>query len=208
MLGAAPFAFDRSLLALSGATPPSAPDKFDLTWPTKLTGKHKAIFDVPEVDSAFGLWRASVWKGQYQEFMGVAAKDLSPVVVLRANGIALAMKQSFWDSYGIGKLRGAKHPLTEQPTDKNPALLAKPDVPDAVAGFALDKYIAAGGIALACNLALQEMAEVVKKKDKISDEAAYKKALAALNPGVILQPSGVFAVLRAQEAGCLYIRAS
>jgi hypothetical protein len=27
-------------------------------------------------------------------------------------------------------------------------------------------------------------------------------------PGVILQPSGVFAAVRAQEAGCHYVRAS
>lgn len=27
-------------------------------------------------------------------------------------------------------------------------------------------------------------------------------------PGVILQPSGIFAVLRAQQAGALYVRAS
>jgi hypothetical protein len=202
---------DRSFLSFAGAhAPVAAPETFDLTWPTKLTGKHKAIFDVPEIESAFGLWRASVWKAQYQQFMGVAAKELSPVVVMRANGIALAMKQAFWDSYGIGKLKGVKHPLTEEPTDKNPALLsaAKKELPDELGAFSLDKFIAAGGVVLACNLALQEIAQVVKKKEKGTDEAAYTKAKDALFPGVILQPSGVFAVLRAQEAGCLYIRAS
>jgi hypothetical protein len=29
-----------------------------------------------------------------------------------------------------------------------------------------------------------------------------------MNPGVILQPSGVFAAIRAQQEGCHYIRAS
>jgi intracellular sulfur oxidation DsrE/DsrF family protein len=33
-------------------------------------------------------------------------------------------------------------------------------------------------------------------------------ALKHLLPGVTLQPSGVFAVLRAQEAGCQYLLAS
>ena len=42
----------------------------------------------------------------------------------------------------------------------------------------------------------------------MSDEAARKQAIAALVPGVVLQPSGVFAALRAQEAGCVYLRAS
>jgi hypothetical protein len=42
----------------------------------------------------------------------------------------------------------------------------------------------------------------------VNDADARKQAIAALVPGVILQPSGVFAALRAQEAGCLYLRAS
>jgi len=29
-----------------------------------------------------------------------------------------------------------------------------------------------------------------------------------LVPGVMIQPSGIFAVIRAQEAGCAYVRAS
>ena len=49
---------------------------------------------------------------------------------------------------------------------------------------------------------------MVKEKEKLSDEESRKQAIAALIPGVILQPSGVFAALRAQEAGCMYLRAS
>ena len=37
---------------------------------------------------------------------------------------------------------------------------------------------------------------------------ARARAIAGIIPGVILQPSGVFAVIRAQEAGCVYIKAS
>jgi len=74
--------------------------------------------------------------------------------------------------------------------------------------LALDKFIARGGIALACNLAFGDMVDVVAKKDGGTPEAARKTALAALVPGVILQPSGVFAALHAQDVGCKYLRAS
>ena len=37
---------------------------------------------------------------------------------------------------------------------------------------------------------------------------AREMALRHVVPGVLLQPSGVFAVLRAQEAGCQYLMAS
>jgi hypothetical protein len=81
-------------------------------------------------------------------------------------------------------------------------------VPADFDSVALDKFIARGGIALACNLAFDDCVEVVKSKDSVSAEEARKRALGYLVPGVILQPSGVFAAIRAQEAGCTYLRAS
>ena len=53
------------------------------------------------------MWRATIWGKQYQEVLGVAPKDLSAVLVLRHNGITLAMQQAFWDKYGIGKAKSA-----------------------------------------------------------------------------------------------------
>jgi hypothetical protein len=74
--------------------------------------------------------------------------------------------------------------------------------------MALDKFIARGGIALGCNLAFGDCVELVKSKENLDDAAARKQALSFLVPGVILQPSGVFAAIRAQEAGAIYLRAS
>jgi hypothetical protein len=82
------------------------------------------------------------------------------------------------------------------------------EVPAEFDAVALDKFIARGGIALGCNLAFADCVELVKSKENVSEAEARKQALAFLVPGVILQPSGVFAVIRAQEAGGTYIRAS
>jgi intracellular sulfur oxidation DsrE/DsrF family protein len=49
---------------------------------------------------------------------------------------------------------------------------------------------------------------LIAGKDKIPVDAARKKAESFLVPGVSIVPSGVFAVIRAQEAGCAYVRAS
>jgi hypothetical protein len=211
MLGAMPLGLDfASATALSALAAPAQGDKWDLSWTGKVAGKHKTVFDVPEVDSGYGVWRASLWARQYQDVLGAAPKDLSTVLVLRHNGIALAMQQSFWDKYGIGKAKGALHPITQEPTDRNPALLSssRNEVPADFDAVALDKYISRGGIALGCNLAFADCVQLVKSKEGVSDADARKQALSYLVPGVILQPSGVFAVIRAQEAGAIYIRAS
>ncbi len=203
-----------SLLFAGLAEPQQAPAarQWDLSWVRKITGKHKVVLDVPEVDSAFGVWRASFWVQQYSEALGVAAKDSTSVLVVRHNGIVLAMNQSFWDQYGIGKTKNVIHPITEKPTNRNPALLssknAEDELPPMFDDWALDKFIARGGIALGCSLALDACSQMIAGKDKIPTDAARKKAESFLLPGVAIVPSGVFAVIRAQEAGCAYIRAS
>jgi hypothetical protein len=210
MLGAMPLALDFRALTAASAPTTAQGQQWDVSWVNKLTGKHKAIFDVPEVESGYGVWRATIWARQYQDVLGVQPKDMSAAVVLRHNGIVLAMQQSFWDKYGIGKAKNVTHPITLQPTDKNPVLLssAKGDLPAQFDAMALDKFIARGGIALACNLAFADCVELVKSKEGVSDAEARTQALGYLVPGVIMQPSGVFAAIRAQEAGATYLRAS
>lgn len=198
------------LLDAARPAQPATAENWDLSWVNKLTGKHKAVFDVPEVESGYGVWRATIWTNQYRDVLGVPAQSLSPVVVLRHHGIVLAMQQGFWDKYEIGKAKSVTHPATMAPTDRNPALLssARGEIPAEYDSFALDKYLERGGITLACNLALQDCADLIKSKDGVTPEVARKQAIGWMVPGVILQPSGVFGVLRAQEAGCGYIRAS
>ena len=209
-LGAMPLSFDLASSAFAATPAPAQGEKWDVSWTNRVTGKHKAIFDVPEVDSGYGVWRATIWGKQYQDVLGVSPKDMSAVVVLRHNGIVLAMQQPFWDKYGIGKAKNALDPVTQKPTDKNPALLSssRGEVPDMFDPMALDKFIARGGIALACNLAFADCVELVKGKENLNDADARKQAISYLVPGVILQPSGVFAAIRAQEAGAIYLRAS
>ena len=60
----------------------------------------------------------------------------------------------------------------------------------------------------ACNLAFGDVVGSFMKAEKLKQNEARKRALAQLMPGVILQPSGVFAALRAQAGGCHYILAS
>ena len=85
----------------------------------------------------------------------------------------------------------------------------KAGLPAQFDGLSVPQFLAGGGIVLACNLALSlDMVPKFKARDKSTGEAAHKAAVAALIPGVILQPSGVFAAIRAQQVGCTYVRAT
>lgn len=183
---------------------------WETAWTRRLTGRIRTVFDVPEVESGYGVWRASIWAAQYRQILGIAESELSTALVLRHNAIVLAMQQSAWDRYGLAEMSKATHPVTEQPTRRNPALIGAADgLPQPQASFALPEFIKRGGVALACDLALAVVAGHIATVDGVSAAVAKERAVAALVPGVILQPSGVFAVLHAQrEAQALYIRAS
>lgn len=184
-------------------------DEWDLAWPAKLTGKYKAVFDNTEPESGYGVWRASAWAAQYIEYVKAAPLELSPVVVLRHNAIILAMQQTFWDKYRVGGRKKITHPLTGQPTNRNPVLLDEKDgLPAPFSSAGLRKQLDRGVVVLACNLALQDCADLIQAAEKVDAAEARKLAVGYLVPGVILQPSGVFAVTRAQEAGASYVKAS
>lgn len=54
-----------------------------------------------------------------------------------------------------------------------------------------------------------DLVPVVQEADGVAADEARARLVQALVPGVILQPSGVFAVIHAQQqAKALYIRAS
>ncbi|HET6681928.1 MAG TPA: hypothetical protein VFG84_12060 [Gemmatimonadaceae bacterium] len=195
--------------AVSGT--PQRGAEFDVTWPQRVTGKYRGVFDVPEVESGYGVWRASIWAKQYETSLGVPAADLSTVLILRHNAIVLAMQQPFWDEYGIGGLKDVKHPVTLETTDRNPALLSssRGEVPAMYDDFALPRFLARGGIALACDLALRDCVALIQNTDRVDEATAHRKAVGLVVPGVLLQPSGVFAAALAQhKAGCAYVRAA
>ena len=179
----------------------SADGKWDLSWTERVNRKHRAVFDSPDFSDGAALIRAVNWKNEYQSVYGTAPEDMTGVVVVRADGIWLAMNDVFWKTYQVGEARGFKHAATGFQLT-NPVATSSGD--KSIPGF-----LASGNIVLACHRAFGSVVALVKKVDGIADDAeAEKKARTFLLPGVILQPSGVFASLRAQEAGCHYILAS
>lgn len=188
---------------------------WDTAWASRMTGRAKAVFDVAQVQGAVPVWRASIWANQYQQVLQMPASEVSTALVLRASAVVLALTSAFWEQYGIGRAFEARHPVSNEPVARNPALFGEADgVPANVATFALDRFMARGGIALACDLALRSL--VVPRVTAVERDAsgapvsparAYEIAKAGLVPGVVLQPSGLFAVFRAQEAGAMYLRA-
>ncbi len=182
---------------------------WDVSWTAKVSGLHRAVFDSPEVSSGLGLVRTMVWLKDYGEVYGAKPADMSAVVVLRHNAIWLVMNDEFWDHHGVGKLTAINDPKTGKPIKRNPFLgpTVYPDLPPAIADHVLTKVLGTATV-LACNLAFHDVVEKLKAHTRGDAVKARAMAIEHMVPGIILQPSGVFAVTRAQEAGCQYMLAS
>jgi len=196
-------------LARGASGVPAASGEWDDSWTKRLTGTHKQVFDSPEIAEGSALHQSRTFMKHYAEMYGTSDADTNAVIVVRHEAIPIVLQDAMWERYGLAKDTKLKDPTTGKSARRNPFLNAKADDKYALvwADGGLDTLLSRGVIVLACNLALMGMSDMVRKKDGGTEDEAKAKLIGGLVPGVIRMPSGIFAVIRAEEAGCNYIRA-
>lgn len=198
---------DRSLASNAPLHP--VDDTWDMSWVDRIKGSPRSVFDSPEVNQGGAVWRAVSWRNDYHEVYGVDQGTATTVLVIRHKGIPLVMDDDYWSRFEIGKKLKIKDPRTRKWFESNPVGLSRSKSANDYSDHTIEGFIKAGGIVLACHRALMGfIVEDYQKGDKLTSEQAEAEARKHLLPGVILQPSGIFAVLRAQQAGCSYVLAS
>ncbi len=183
-------------------------ETWDMSWTARVAGKYKAVFDSPEAHSGAAMFRAVAWREQYKEVYGADLADTSPVVVLRHMGFYLALNDEYWTRFEVGKELKERDAQGKKWAKVNPLGATAAGGSAQSAKYSIPSFIAAGGIVLACGWSFGGAVAQIAKADKLERDAARARAKEMLIPGVILQPNGIFAALRAQEAGCAYVMAS
>ena len=209
-VGAGALAASLEVQASAAPAPaPAAGGKWDVSWAERLNRKHRAVFDSTTFAGGAGLFRALLWKHEYRDVYGTAPEDMNAVLVVRAEAIWLAMNDVFWKTYNVGEENSFKAREPGKFRTSNPVASTPAGAPPDFADANIPRFVASGDVVLACHRAFGEVVDLVRKVDKLAtDEEAETKATTFLLPGVVMQPSGVFAALRAQDAGCHYILAS
>ncbi len=192
-----------------GAGPAPASDRGDMSWVDRVRGDARSVFDLPEAGEGEGVWRAERWREDYEQVYGVKPDDLTAVLVIRHAAIPLIMDNEYWKRFGVGKKLEIKDNDTKKWVESNPVSIAHDGAPTDDDRYTLQYFIAHGGIVLGCHLAFSgRVVSDYARAEKLSREDAEASAREHILPGVILQPSGIFAALRAQQAGCAYVLAS
>jgi hypothetical protein len=177
------------------------PPAVDDAWAAKITGKHRQVFDAVNPAHGWGPAFALNYLETTEDLDHLTDKDLSAVVVMRHFAMPLLLKDAVWKKYKIGAIIDVTDPKTDAPATRNPYYDNIPLRP----GLTYEKMISERGVIMVgCNLALKVVAGMAAEKVGLSKEEAVTDFQNGLFKGVFLAPSGVFAVNRAQEAGCTY----
>jgi hypothetical protein len=170
------------------------------------------VFDMAEFNDGEALDHAALWLEGLHAALGATPADAQAVIVIRHAAVPGAFNDSMWSKYEIGKLRKVKDESTGQWAVRNPFASEPPPKGDRPArpssadrpGTDFGWFAQYGHILLACNVATLGMSSIIAKKVKGDQRAIYDELKSNLIPGVILQPSGIYGVHRAQEAGCTF----
>jgi hypothetical protein len=212
----------QSTSPVPAAAPPTQADdrivpikNWDDSWFARITAKHKAVFDTPDFADGMvlGPGQATRYINGMHEALGVTAADVQTVVVIRHRAIPFAFNDAMWTKYEIGqdlkiKANGGqwatRNPFAGPRGGGDSTRAPSADRPQANAVW-LSSH---GHVLLGCGLATQGYASTIASRTKRPAQEIYDELTANLVSGLILQPNGIYATLRAQEAGCAFMRST
>ncbi len=201
--GAAALIATRSSVANAERTLSTASSPAD-DWVKRIHGTHKQVIDVTMPNGGFAPVFALNFIDAYKK-QGVPESQLTSVLSYRHFSLPLVLNDSIWAKYKFAGMIGAMDPKTNAPAVRNiyrDAILLHPGLTyeQILAGTATKATI----IMTACDVALHALSGMTAANAGVSAAEAAAEWKAALLPGVVLVPSGVYAISRAQEAGCTY----
>jgi intracellular sulfur oxidation DsrE/DsrF family protein len=181
---------------------------WDMSWVEQVQrAQYKAVFDSPTLADGAALDLAAGIQNEFKEVSG-SHDVVRMVIIMRQLGQVMAFNDELWDRYAIGEERKVNDPLTKQPARRNPYAKALPGEPEWAVAEKLDTLRARGAIFLVCNRASMNWARSAAERTKKDVEQVQNEVRNGLVPGATLMPSGVFALVRAQNAGCAYMKGS
>lgn len=201
--GAVPLAAQHDVLASDLPAPRS--EKWDTSWLDQLgKAQYRVVFDATNISDGFALDLTSTFLDHYHEVHGTTDSQLRAVIVMRQLGTPLALNDVIWDKFGLGEELKINDRITHQPARRNPFLKASSTTGSD--DSSLETLRARGTIFLLCNIAMNNWSSRHAEMTKRTVDEVREEVRANLVPGVIVVPSGIFALIRAQNAGCAYMR--
>ena len=184
----------------------TAQSAWDTSWiPRLAAASFKVVFNVSDISYGAVLSYASTFLDEFHELHGTNDAQTRPVAVYRRLGIPMAFNDGIWKRYQVGKERKILDSGAGAPVQRNIYWQPEPGASPDRAAHTIEALQHRGMISLVCNEALQNWGRSLADDLHLSADDVIRDLKANLIPGAILVPSGIYALIRAQNAGCAYM---
>ncbi|MBL7473801.1 Tat (twin-arginine translocation) pathway signal sequence containing protein [Robertkochia sediminum] len=173
-------------------------------WFKKIKGSHRVVYDGSTPHDGLPVAWTYVFY-MTNNMTETPDEDMTAVCVLRHSAIPFALSDDMWNKYKFGEFFEVNDNLAGAPALRN--VVYEPEDGDfPVAGIQGIKQLQErGAMFCVCDLALKVYSGFVAQGLGMDSEKVYEDWKSSVLPGVEIMPSGVWALERAQKAGCAYI---
>jgi intracellular sulfur oxidation DsrE/DsrF family protein len=151
------------------------------------------VFNADEIADGAALSYAETFLNDFHQAQATSDAQTRPVIVFRRLGTPIALDDALWERYGIGEDSKVTDNRSNKPATRN------------IYKKQLEELRRRGLISLVCNIALGNWSAGAARRTNKKVADVLEDARANLIPGTIVVPSGIFALIRAQNAGCAYM---
>lgn len=188
-----------------GVPTPGA-ESWDMSWLELLKpATYRAVIDANVLEEGYALDLAHGLLSDFRAIHGVGDDQVRIVIVARRMGTPLVFRDALWERFPIGE-DTKMNDREGTPYRRNPFLRPRAGASPESAATKIESLQRRGVILIVCNIAANNWARGLADKTKRDLAEVKKEVFANFVPGTIVMPSGVFALMRAQNAGCAYMR--
>jgi hypothetical protein len=163
---------------------------WDLSFVDKMTGKHKQVFDLMDLDLSLIIMKN--WLDAWETVYGLKHPDVNAIGGIAGKGFPINAGDALFAKYPIGELWKVNDPATGKPAQRSPYLAS------------VKALQARGATFWMCNNALNAVAGRIANATQKPVAEVNQEVRANLNPGVIVVPAHTMLVGIVQEKGFSY----
>jgi len=207
-VAAAAIAFDADeMRAASAASVTTSESPWDTSWLDRLAAaQYRVVFNASDIADGAAMDYAAGFLDGYREVHGTTDAQTRAVIVFRRLGTVMALNDMLWEKYNIGEDRKINDSSTHAPAKRNIFWKAGPKASPEAASDKIETLHQRSMISLVCAIAAGNVARGFAERSGRPVDEVRDEVKANLVPGAILVPSGIYALIRAQNAGCAYMQ--
>ena len=188
------------------AAPVPGDSPWDTSWLDALAAaQFRVVFNASEINDGTVMDQVRTFLDHFHDVHGTADAQTRAVIVFRRLGAPMAFNDAMWDRYAIGEDIRIADPGTRRGAKRNLFWRAAVGASPQDVALQLETLQQRGAISLVCSIATNTWAARTAARLHLDADAVASEIRANLIPGAILVPSGIYALIRAQNAGCAYM---